>query len=278
MSAHPLRNPLFVPGGRPDRVAKVGRYGADAVIVDLEDAVAAADKTAARAATVDALAALEVPDGTLVFVRVNATDSPWFAADVAAVATTGADGVVLPKLESAEQLSLLRAALAEGGRADALVIGGVETALGVADSRPVLAAGAAMGLVGAYFGAEDFIADMGGRRTPGSTEVLYARSQVALSARLAGVSALDQAVTAVRDDDAFRADAAQAAELGYRGKLCIHPQQVPLAREAFSPSDAEIAHARRVIEASAQGVGTLDGEMVDDVHVRMAEAILARGR
>ncbi len=117
---------------------------------------------------------------------------------------------------------------------------------------------------------------MGGRRTAAGTEVLYARSQVALAARLAGVAALDQVVTAVRDDTAFRADAAQARALGYRGKLCIHPQQVPLAHEAFSPSETEVAHARRVIEASADGVGLLDGEMVDDVHVRMARATLAR--
>jgi citrate lyase subunit beta / citryl-CoA lyase len=278
MNEHPLRNLLFVPGGRPDRVAKVGRFDADGVIVDLEDAVAAADKDTARAATVEALRTLEVADGTLVLVRVNATGSPWFAEDVAAVAGTRADGVVLPKLERPEQLAQLQVALADAGRTGVLVIGGLETALGVADSRSVLAAGAAMGLVGAYFGAEDFVADMGGRRTTANTEVLYARSQVSLSARLAGVAALDQVTTAVRDDDAFRADAAQAVALGYRGKLCIHPGQVPLAREAFSPSEAELAHARRVIEASTTGVGMLDGEMVDDVHVRMAHATLARAR
>ncbi len=266
-----LRSLLFVPGGRADRIAKIGRFGADGVVLDLEDAVAVADKDSARVTVVEALSTLEVPEGTTVLVRVNAPGSPWFADDIAAVTGTRADGVVLPKLERTDQLAELQ------GRKWSIV-GGLETALGVADARPLLAAGAAMGLVGAYFGAEDFIADMGGRRTAEGTEVLYARSQVAIAARLAGVSALDQVVTAVRDDDAFRRDAEQARALGYPGKLCIHPSQVALAHEIFTPNETEIAHARRVLEASEQGVGLLDGEMVDDVHVRMAHATLARAK
>jgi citrate lyase subunit beta / citryl-CoA lyase len=264
-----LRSLLFVPGGRADMIAKVGRAGADGVVLDLEDAVAAADKDAARATVVEALTTLQVRDGTLVFVRVNAPGGPWFAADLAAVAGTRADGVVLPKLEHPEQLAAVA-----GHRL--AVVGGLETALGVADARPLLAAGAGLGLIGAYFGAEDYIADMGGYRTAANTEVLYARSQVALAARLAGIAALDQVVTAVRDDAAFRADAQQARALGYAGKLCIHPAQVALTHEVFTPGEAEVAHARAVLAASASGVGLLDGEMVDDVHVRMAHSTLAR--
>jgi citrate lyase subunit beta/citryl-CoA lyase len=264
-----LRSLLFVPGGRADMIAKVGRAGADGVVLDLEDAVAAADKDAARATVVEALETLEVREGTLVLVRVNVPGSPWFEEDLAAVVGTRADGVVLPKLEHTEHLA------AVAGHQLA-VIGGLETALGVADARPLLAAGASMGLVGAYFGAEDFIADMGGYRTAGNTEVLYSRSQVALAARLAGVAALDQVVTAVRDDAAFRADAQQARAIGYAGKLCIHPAQVALAHEVFTPGEAEVAHAHAVLAASESGVGLLNGEMVDDVHVRMARATLAR--
>lgn len=264
-----LRSLLFVPGGRADMIAKVGRAGADAVVLDLEDAVAAADKDAARATVVEALKTLEVRDGTLVLVRVNVPGGPWFDADLEAVADTRADGVVLPKLEHPEQLAAVT-----GQRL--VVVGGLETASGVADARPLLAAGAAMGLVGAYFGAEDFISDMGGYRTTGGTEVLYARSQVALAARLAGVAALDQVVTAVHDDAAFRADAQQARALGYAGKLCIHPAQVALTHDVFTPGEAEIAHAHAVLAASRNGVGLLNGEMVDDVHVRMARATLAR--
>jgi citrate lyase subunit beta / citryl-CoA lyase len=274
--ARALRSLLFVPGGRADMIAKVGRSAADGVVLDLEDAVAAADKDSARATVVEALTSLDVPAGTVVLVRVNVPGSPWFAEDVAAVAGTRADGVVLPKLERAEQLAELQVLFGEHGRRDAVVVGGLETALGVADARSLLAAGAAMGMIAAYFGAEDFIADMGGRRTAEGTEVLYARSQVALAARLAGVSALDQVVVAVHDEAAFRADAEQARALGYPGKLCIHPAQVALAHELFTPSAEEVAHARAVLAASQDGVGLLDGEMVDDVHVRMAQATLAR--
>lgn len=269
MSPTRLRSLLFVPGGRADMIAKVGRSNPDGVVLDLEDAVAADDKDAARATVVDALGALVVAEGTLVLVRVNATGSPWFADDLAAVLGTRADGVVVPKLERPEQLSALQ------GR-DLVVVGGLETALGVADARPLLAAGAGIGLVAAYFGAEDYVADLGGRRTAANTEVLYARSRVALAARLAGVAALDQVVTAVREYDAFRRDAAQARDLGYLGKVCIHPAQVPLAHEAFTPTEDELAHARAVLAASERGVGVVDGEMVDDVHVRMARATLAR--
>ncbi|NMH91786.1 CoA ester lyase [Pseudonocardia bannensis] len=271
-----LRSLLFVPGGRADMIAKVGRPGPDGVVLDLEDAVAAGDKGSARRTVVEALAGLEVPASTLVLVRVNVPDSPWFADDVAAVAGTRADGVVLPKLERSGQLAELRALFADHGRPDAVVVAGLETALGVADSRELLAAGAAMGVVAAYFGAEDYIADLGGRRTAEGAEVLYARSQVALAARLAGVIALDQVVVAVHDDDAFLADAERARALGYPGKLCLHPKQVALAHRVFTPSAEEVAHARAVLAAATGGVGLLDGEMIDDVHVRMARAVLVR--
>ncbi|HVL85449.1 MAG TPA: CoA ester lyase [Pseudonocardia sp.] len=269
-----LRSLLFVPGGRADMIVKVGRSRPDAVVLDLEDAVAEGDKDAARATTVAALGELDLEPP--VFVRVNPPGTPWFADDVAAVAGTRAHGVVLPKVESVEQLAALRRLLARHGRPDGVVVAGLETALGVADARPLLAAGAGAGVLAAYFGAEDYVADLGGRRTAEGAEVLYARSAVALAARLAGVAALDQVVLAVHDDDAFRRDAAQARALGYAGKLCLHPRQVALAHEAFSPTAEELAHARAVVAASTGGVGLVDGRMVDDVHVRMARAVLAR--
>lgn len=269
-----LRSLLFVPGGRADMIAKVGRSGPDGVVLDLEDAVAPGDKESARSTVVEALASLDVP--ALVLVRVNAPDSPWFDDDVAAVAATRADGVVLPKLERSIDLVGLRSQLDAHGRGDAVIVGGLESAAGVVDARSLLSVGATVGLVAAYFGAEDYVTDLGGRRTAEGTEVLYARSQVALAARLAAVAALDQVVTAVHDDDLFRRDAAQGRDLGYLGKLCIHPAQVALAHEAFTPTEAELAHARAVVAASARGVGMVDGEMVDDVHVRMARATLGR--
>jgi citrate lyase subunit beta / citryl-CoA lyase len=278
----PLRSLLFVPGGRADMIAKVGRSAPDGVVIDLEDAVPGAEKDGARRTTVAALETLDVPAGTLVLVRVNAGDSPWYADDVAAVAATRADGVVRPKTGSPQDLEGLRSALDTAGRPDAVVVAGLENALGVADARTTLAAAGTLGVIAVYFGAEDYIADLGGRRTAASTEVLYARSQVVLAARLAGIPALDQVVVGVRDDEGFLADAEVGRSLGYSGKLCIHPRQVPLAHRIFTPSAAEVAHARAVVDAvgGAGGVGAVlvDGEMVDDVHLRMAQAVLARVR
>lgn len=271
MSALRLRNPLFVPGGRPELLAKVARSMPDAVLVDLEDAVPPGEKDAARKLVVDALTPGRPPvPATLV--RINPIDSVWHDADLAACAALIGggvlDGVVLPKYEHAGELLTLRAALPPGAK----VICGLETARGIADARELLAAGPDA----AYFGAEDFALDVGARRTPGGREVLYARSQVVLFAALAGVVALDQAVVAVRDTEAFRVDAEEGRDLGYDGKICLHPDQVLVAARVFAPSAAEIAHARAVLAAGAEGVGVVAGAMVDAVHVRMAEAVLAR--
>ena len=262
------RSLLFVPGARPDMVAKVPRWSPDAVAVDLEDAVAADDKEAARDVAVRAVADLPADAGTAVFIRVNGSTTPWYADDVAAVAGSAAHGVVLPKLESVDQVEDVSRRIG-----DRVVIGGLETARGVAGCRELLAAG---GLLAVYFGAEDYIASLGGRRTAAGLEVLHARSEVVLAAALAGCGALDQTVVAVHDAEAFRTDAATGRDLGYDGKICIHPSQVALAHEAFTPTDDEVAHARAVIDAGTFGVGVLDGEMVDDVHLRMARAVLAR--
>ncbi len=268
------RSLLFVPGGRADMIAKAPRSSPDAIAVDLEDAVAPGDKDAARRTAVTAVA--ELPDRdpeqhtdrrSLVLIRVNPPGTPWFDDDVEAVAGTRA-GVVLPKYEDPAQLRDLTERLG-----DRPVVVGIETARGVARARDLLDGA---DVTAAYFGAEDFIASVGGRRTPSSREVLFARSEVLLAARLGGVGALDQVVVNVRDAELFRTDAGEGRDLGYDGKICIHPAQVPLAHEVFTPSEEEVAHARDVVEAGRAGVGVVNGEMVDDVHLRMAAAVLAR--
>ncbi|MQA15333.1 MAG: CoA ester lyase [Pseudonocardiaceae bacterium] len=253
-------------------VAKVVRSSPDAAVVDLEDAVAPSDKETARRTAVDAIADLEVPRGTVVLLRVNPPGSPWFADDVAAAADSAASGVVLPKLEAPAQLAELRRELADRGRGDAVVVAGMETARGVDDCRELLSGG----VDAAYFGAEDYIADLGGRRTPGGEEVLYARSRVCLAARLAEVAGIDQVVVAVHDDERFIADAEQARAMGFQGKICIHPRQVDLAHRVFTPSAEEVERARAVLAAGRDGVGVVDGQMIDDVHLRMATAVLHR--
>ena len=267
-----VRSLLFMPGTRADMVAKIPRIAPDVAAVDLEDAVAPADKDGARATTVAAIDALGTDGPTTILIRVNPVGTPWFAADVAAASRCAAAGLVVPKLSSSQDLHELRQALAENSWTDALVVAGIETALGVADARALLAGG----LAGAYFGAEDYIADIGGQRTGAGTEVLYARSQVCLAAYLAGVPAIDEAVVGLGDDDFFSADAQAGRALGYQGKICIHPRQVELSHRVFTPTPEEVAHAEAVLAAGDAGVGVVDGQMIDSVHVKMAQSVLAR--
>ena len=258
---------LFTPGNRLELLAKVGRWNPDIVIVDLEDAIPVDQKETVRQRLEGAeLDSLPCP----VLVRVNPDGSPWHDADVDAAVRNGAAGVVLPKAEVPERVAALARGLAER-RALALVLG-IETARGIAAARELMVDG----VTSAYFGAEDYVADVGGRRTAAGLEVLYARSALVVATRLAGIPAVDQAVVAINDDEAFRADAETGRDLGYSGKLCIHPSQVALAHAAFTPSEAEVAEARKVVEAARQGVGIVDGMMVDAVHLRAAEQVLAQ--
>jgi citrate lyase subunit beta/citryl-CoA lyase len=263
---------LFMPATRADMIAKIPRFAPDVAVADLEDAVPPGEKAAARRTAAAAIDALGPAAPTTVLVRVNPVGTPWFAEDVAAAAGCGAAGIVVPKLSTQQDLREIRQALALHSWAGAMIVAGIETGLGVADARALLAGG----LSGAYFGAEDYIADLGGRRSPGGEEVLYARSAVCLAAHLAGIPAVDQAVVDLGDDEHFLADARGGQSIGYQGKICLHPRQVELAHRAFTPTPEELAQARAIITAGEAGVGVVDGQMVDDVHVRMALATLAR--
>lgn len=261
------RSLFFVPGTRPALLAKVPRWRPDVTVLDLEDAVPTAGKDDARAAVVAALAETSVQ--TTLLVRINAPGTTWFDADLTAVAGSRAQGVVLPKYESADALAEVRRRLPS----DALVVVGIESACGVADCAALLTAP----VDAVYFGAEDYIADLGGRRTPSGLEALYARSQVVLAARLAGVSAIDVAFVDIGDDTGFAADAGVGQAMGYTGKICVHPRQVELSHQVFTPAASEVDHARAVVAAfESGGVATVDGQMVDEVHVRMARRVLAR--
>lgn len=272
-----LRSLLFAPAVRPDFVAKLAERGADAVVIDCEDATPANAKAQGRA-TARELAPGLAAAGCQVLVRVNAEPTEWFADDVAGALTASLAGVVVPKVETLAGLDLVAAALDAAGFGDLGVLAGVETARGVADARMLLAHPR---IVAAYFGAEDFVADMGGVRTHGNREVAYARSVVALAGRLAGVPVLDQVVTDFRDDARFAAEAAEARALGYRGKLCIHPAQVAIANRAFVPDPTEVDRAQRLLAAYdaavAGGVAAIDfdGQMVDEPLAAQARRIIA---
>lgn len=261
------RSMLFMPAASIAMIRKIASIRPDLAVLDLEDAVPSSEKDTAREAVVQALA-MEDLGGVATFVRINPAGSRWFDQDLAAVAGLRATGIVLPKYESADDVARIRAAT--GGRVRVVV--GIESGRGVSRCGELLAEA----VDGVYFGAEDYVADVGGRRTIDGDEVLFARSKVLLAASVSGVPAIDQAVLAVRNDEAFLKDAERGRAIGYGGKICVHPRQVELAHQAFAPTEAEIAHAKQVLGSASGGVGVVDGQMVDEVHVRMAAAVLTQ--
>lgn len=279
MSAEPvgrLRSLLFAPAVRPDFVAKLADRGADAVVIDCEDATPPGAKPEGRANA--RAAAPGLATRCQVMVRVNAVSTEWFADDVTGALVPELAAVVVPKVETVAGLDRVAAALDAAGLTELGVVAGIETALGVADARQLLAHSR---VVAAYFGAEDFVADMGGVRTTGNHEVIYARQAVALAGRLAGIPVLDQVVADFRDSARFAAEAAEARAIGYAGKLCIHPSQVPLANAAWTPTPDEVERARRLLAAyeqtSGRGVAAIDfeGQMVDEPLAAQARRVLA---
>lgn len=257
--------PLFVPGDRPERFAKAVAAGADAVIIDLEDAVAPTAKEAARAGLAEALAPLLRP--ARILVRVNAGGTPWHAADLAACAgIAGLAGIVLPKAETAGECA--RVTDATGLPVIALI----ESARGLANAGEVTGASTRLA-----FGSIDFAADLGMAH---EREVLRpARFALAMAARLAGQAGpIDGVTTALRDEEAIIGDCRHAVDMGFAGKLIIHPAQIAPARRGFAPSEAECEWAQRVLAAVEGGAAAVavDGAMVDAPVIARARQILAR--
>jgi citrate lyase subunit beta/citryl-CoA lyase len=270
-SPNPFRSLLFAPGSNEAVLRKLPRTNPDGAVIDLEDAVTLDAKDEARriARAVTPDLAQQVP----LLIRVNAPDGDLFADDLAAL-SPALTAVVVPKLESKSDVAMVRSAFDDLGLRHVGIVAGIETAHGLHNIDAVLSGS---GVVAAYFGAEDFIADMGGVRTGSNHEVAYARGRAALAARVADVALLDQVVADYGDEDRFTREAAEARNMGFAGKLCIHPAQVPLAHTTFSPSAEEVDHARRLIEAfeAAQlGVISFEGEMVDEPVVARARKVL----
>lgn len=249
--------PLFVPADRPERFAKAAASGADAVILDLEDAVPPQRKAAARAALDTAFTSLPV------IVRVNALDTPWHAEDMAAVMRLRPAAIMLPKAEDVGEVAALARQLP--------VIALVETVRGIASVRDIAMHGRAAVLA---LGTVDYVADLGCAHT--REALLAARGEVVLASRLGGIGApLDGVTLDVRDAALAREDAAYARALGFGGKLAIHPAQVASILEGMAPEPREIAWARRVLE-SGGGAVAVDGAMVDEPVRMRARALLRR--
>ncbi|HEU4961326.1 MAG TPA: CoA ester lyase [Sphingomonas sp.] len=272
-----LRSLLFVPGDRPDRMEKACRSGADALILDLEDAVAPDAKAAAR----EAVAAFLARERTVpLYVRVNPLDGGLTDADLAAILPARPDGIVLPKAEGAASVCALAAKL---NRAVPILPIATET------PAAIFALGSyaevAGRLTGLTWGAEDLPAAIGAataREADGGYTPPYqlARSLTLFGAHAAGVAAIETVYPDFRDLDGLAAYAARGRRDGFTGMMAIHPAQVPVINAAFTPSPEEVAHARRIVAlfAASPGAGALalDGRMVDAPHLKAAKALLAR--
>jgi len=277
------RSFLFAPGNHERRAAKVFQSGADVAILDLEDAVAVDEKTAARESVVRAL---QVPRAGLGFVRVNGVETPWCWADLQAIVGPGLDGVMVPKAESASQLQVLDWVLTQLERERGLVVGAlpllpiIETALGERHLETLAAASPRVRRFA--FGGADYSLDLGLQWTAGEQEFDYLRSRLVHVSRAAGLAApIDTVTVQVKEPERFASSAARARQFGLYGKLLIHPDQVALCHAAFAPSAAEVARAQKIVEAfaaaEAEGVASLrvDGEFIDYPVVEKARRVLA---
>jgi citrate lyase subunit beta/citryl-CoA lyase len=248
------RSYLFVPGNRPERFEKARAAGADQVIFDLEDAVQADAKPAARAAVLAGASALRP-----VLVRINGYDTPWFEDDLAALASCrGVAGILLPKAERVEQLS----AVLKRAHRDIVLFPMIETARGIANLSALCAAPRVERLV---FGTLDFQIDLGIEGE--ADELNLFRSQIVLASRLAEIGTpVDGVSTALSDSSIIEAETRRGRRFGFGGKLCIHPAQIDAIHRAFAWSDAQTDWARRVllaVEASNGAAVAVDGKMVD---------------
>ncbi len=267
---------LFVPATQPERLPKALASGADLVIADWEDAVAPADKERARTALADALAALPAPQRARLLVRINSEGTPWFAADLQALAqltAQGLAGAVVPKAERAQTLQ----AVAQAAGPQAALVPLVESVAGLAAADALAAAPQVARLA---FGHLDFQVDAGMACADDEQELLPVRMALVLASRRAGLAApIDGVTVDTRNPERMGHDAERARRMGFGGKLCIHPAQVPVLHAAFDPDEAAVTHAQRVRQALEQaggGVCVLDGRMVDAPVLAQAEQTLLR--
>lgn len=279
-----LRSLLFLPGNNPNMLVNGDILGADAIIFDLEDAVAPNEKDAARILVRNCLKTMDFR-GITTIVRINAmgTDGYW-REDVAELIPFQPDMILLPKVNEQGEITLLSDYIAELETANGLVVGKtsiiplIETALGVEQSFAIAKADKRVGAL--FLGAEDLTADLHCVRTAESTEIFYSRSRVVLAARAAGIEAIDTPFTDINDEEGNRRDAEFAKSLGFSGKAAISPRHVKAINQVFSPTAEEIEYAHEVLEAikaaKEQGKGAISlyGKMIDKPIVIRAQQVL----
>jgi len=264
------RSWLFTPATRPERFAKAAEIGADVLLIDLEDAVAPRDKAAARTTALDYLAGLRA--GTLRALRINGLDTRAGIADLDALLESAAspDFLVLPKTETAGHLQILDRLLTAVGKATRLV-GLIESARGLAALEAISTA--TPRLAGLMFGAADMSADLGAATA--WQPLAYARGRLIAVCALADILAIDSPFFELHDEAGLKQEVTAALALGFSAKAAIHPDQIGPINAALTPSAQAVEKARAVVAVNAKGVGTVDGEMIDEAIARKARRTLA---
>jgi citrate lyase subunit beta / citryl-CoA lyase len=274
----PRRSVLYMPAANERALEKAKTLAADAIIFDLEDAVAPDAKEAARPNAVAAAGSGEYGNRELT-IRCNGLDTPWGADDLRAAATSGASAVVIPKVSSVGYLDEVSAILdAAGAPASLRIWAMIETPTAIFDVRAIAAHPRVSVLV---MGTNDLARELRAALVPGRHPLVPHLATALAAAREAGVVILDGVYNDVKDLDGFRAECVQGAEMGFDGKTLIHPGQVDIANDVWAPSDDEVIHARRVIAAfdeavaAGKGVIALDGRMIENLHVANAQRTIA---
>ncbi|MDQ1760402.1 CoA ester lyase [Achromobacter sp. K91] len=275
----PRRSVLYMPGANPRALDKARSLDADVLILDLEDAVAPDAKAQAREQVAAALRAGGYGRRECV-VRINALDTAWGLDDVRAIAQAGADAVLLPKVQSPAELDALARALDAAGAPASLPLWAMaETPLGFLRLDAIASGHARLAAI--VVGTSDLVKDLHARHTPSREETLLARSMAVMAARAHGLAALDGVHLDLHDDTGLEAACKQGRDQGFDGKTLIHPRQIAAANAAFAPSAEELAAARkrldawRAAQAAGLGVAVVDGALVENLHAREAERVLA---
>lgn len=275
----PRRSALYLPGNNARALEKGKTLPADMLLLDLEDAVGPDAKTDSRDKVCEAVASGDYQPREVV-VRINGWGTDWHDDDLAAVSASAADGVLVPKVETGYQVSALAAALEAVGASDSLQLWVmIETPRAILRAEEI--ASASERLAGMVVGTNDLVNDLHALHVPGRASVVTALSLAVLGARAAGKVILDGVFNHIKDEAGFRAEAQQGREMGFDGKTLIHPSQVEPANEVFGPSEDELADARKIVsayeqaEAAGESVITVDGRMIESLHVRDAQRIIA---
>ena len=278
MTNRPRRSVLYMPGSNPRALDKARSLPADALILDLEDAVAPAEKEAARALVCENVKKGGY-GGRELLIRINGLDTEWGEADLAAASTAAPDAILVPKVSSAAMVEEVEALMNRAGAPERTAIWAMmETPRGVLHAEAIAAS--TPRLQGFVMGTNDLVADLRASHTPGREPVIAALGLCMLAARAYDIAIIDGVFNAFKDEDGLRASCEQGLAMGFDGKTLIHPAQLAIANEVFAPAAADVELAERQVaafEAAAaegKGVAVVDGKIVENLHVAAAKRLL----